>query len=147
MRRLKFIPLVLCLIVMIALLQAVIEASASGQASEPTIDKTSVQVTTQEHRSYYANGKEIVDTWSWTPRIDFRVNGPIPAGSQLQAEFFLPGGKSWLKLDCQTEEVGAGESWQVGNPSCGNNLPDEQASIYTGPVDFNISIKNELQGT
>ncbi len=148
MRRLKFIPLVLCLVLIAALLQAVIEVSASAeQQSEPTIDKTSVQVTTQEHQSYYANGKQIIDMWSWTPRIDFRVNGPIAAGSQLQTEFFLPGGKSWIKLDCETRAVEAGESWQVGNPSCGNNLPDEQASLYTGAVDFKISIKNELQGT
>jgi hypothetical protein len=150
MPRLKFIPLLLCLVVMVAFLQAVIEANASTGTepqSEPTIDKTSVQVTTQEHRSYFSEGKEIADFWSWTPRIDFRVNGPIPAGSQLQAEFFLPGGKSWLKLDCATGEIGPGQWWQVGNPSCGNNLPDEQGIIYTGPMDFKIYIRNELQGT
>jgi hypothetical protein len=149
MIRLKFVPLVLCLVIAAALLQAVVEVSAAAGApqSEPTIDKTSVQVTTQEHRSYFADGKEVSDFWSWTPRIDFRVNGPIAAGSQLQAEFFLPGGKSWIKLDCSTGEVGPGQWWQVGNPSCGNNLPDEQAVIYTGPVDFKIYLKNELQGT
>jgi hypothetical protein len=58
-------------------------------------------------------------------------NSPVPDS------FLVPG----------IGEVGAGQWWQVGNPSCGNNLPDEQAVIYTGPVDFKIYIKNELQGT
>lgn len=143
MKRSKYSgPLLLCLVLVVALLQAVIEANASAPADEPTIDKTSVQVTTQEHR-----GNEELALWRWTPRIEFRVNGPIAPGSQLQAEFFLPGGKSWMKLDCSTGEVGAGESWQVGNPPCGNNLPESQAITYTGPMDFKIYIKNELQGT
>ncbi|HEX8746166.1 MAG TPA: hypothetical protein VF717_03145, partial [Pyrinomonadaceae bacterium] len=38
-------------------------------AAEPTIDRTSIQITTQEHRGYYANGKLDETTWSWTPRI------------------------------------------------------------------------------
>lgn len=59
----------------------------------------------------------------------------------------MPGGKSWVKLECTTGEVGAGQWWQVGNPPCGNNLPDDQAITYTGPMDFKIYIKNELQGT
>lgn len=149
MNKLKLVLFIVCLVLLAAILQATLEASANTRPpqSEPTIDKTSVQVTTQEHRSYFVNGVEDNTTWSWTPRIDFGVNGPIPAGSQLQAEFFLPGGKSWIKLDCATGEVGAGEWWQVGNPSCGNNLPSEQAITYTGPMDFKISLKNELQGT
>ena len=115
--------------------------------NEPTIDKTSVQVTTQEHRVSYANGQEDRSLWSWTPRIEFRVNGPIASGSQLQVEYFLPGGKPWLKIDCATDEVAAGQSLKVGYPPCGNDLPDEQAVTTLGPVDFKISLKNELQGT
>ena len=145
MNKLKLIPLMLFLLVAVAFLHATIEAGASTWPSpqaEPSIDKTSVQVTTQEHRS---SDESVL--WSWTPRIEFRVNGPIASGSQLQAEFFHPNGKSWIKLDCDTGEVGAGQWWQVGNPPCGNNLPDEQAITYTGPMDFKIYLKNELQGT
>jgi hypothetical protein len=115
--------------------------------SEPTIDKTSVQVTTQEHRTSFTNGKEDQSLWSWTPRIEFRVNGPITSGSQLQVEYTLPGGKSWIKVDCDTGEIGPDQWWKVANPPCGNDLPDEQGVTTLGPVDFKISIRNELQGT
>ena len=53
--------------------------TAAFVADEATIDKTSVVVTTQRHTVYFSNGKGAGDftTWSWTPRIEFRVNGPI----------------------------------------------------------------------
>ena len=133
------------------LLAALAALSAAFQPAraqnEPTIDKTSVQVTTQEHRVFYTNGQEDRSLWSWTPRIEFRVGGPIASGSQLQVEYSLPGGKPWIKVDCETDAVAAGQTWKVGSPPCGNDLPDEQAVTTLGPVDFKISLKNELQGT
>jgi hypothetical protein len=123
--------------------------TAALVADEATIDKSSVVVTTQRHTVYFGNGKGAGDftTWSWTPRIEFRVNGPIASGSQLQVEYTLPGNKSWLKFDCKTGEARAGGWWQLGTPGCGANLPDEQGSLATGQVDFKILLKNELQGT
>jgi hypothetical protein len=113
--------------------------------TEPTIDKTSIQVTTRRHNAYWSTGgRRDETTWSWTPRIAFRVNGPIAAGSQLAVEFLLPGGKSWVKFDCPTRAVGADQWWQVDN--AGNDLKEEFGSIATGPVDFKISLRNELQG-
>ncbi len=105
-----------------------------------TIDKPSIQLFLQTHRSYKGNR----ETWSWTPKIDFRVNGPITAGSQLAAEYSLPTNKSWLKFDCETAEIGPGSWWTAQD--CGQNPPDEQAVTYTGMVDFKISLKNELEG-
>ena len=93
------------LLAVVAALSAALPVLAQN---EPTIDKTSVQVTTQEHRVSYANGQEDRSLWSWTPRIEFRVNGPVASGSQLQVEYTLPGGKSWMRVDCETGEVGLG---------------------------------------
>ena len=77
--------------------------------TEPTIDKTSLQVTTRRHIAYWGGGGGRGDetTWSWTPRISFRVNGPIASGSQLTVGFSLPGGKSWVKFDSPTQAIGA----------------------------------------
>ena len=112
-----------------------------------TIDKTSVQVTTRRHTAYRGNAGQRRDesTWSWTPRVSFRVNGPIASGVQLAVEFLLPGGKTWVKFDCPTRAVGDGEWWQVDN--AGNELPEEHGSVVTGPVDFKISLRNELEGS
>src|SRR2546426_12446445 len=103
-----------------------------GSALGQTINKPSVQVTLRTHQLYYRNGQRDDDTWSWSPRIAFRVNGPITAGSQLSVEFTSPSGKPWVKFDCNTNEIKEGSWWQT---ECGMNtddVKDQQASIETG---------------
>ena len=102
-----------------------------------TIDKSSVQVRLQVHKGFNNDP----ETWSWTPVMRFRVNGPISPGSAFSVEYNSPA-KAW-KFDCQTDEYGAG--W-LGARDCGMNPPDGQAVTYTGPVDFKINFRNELEG-
>jgi hypothetical protein len=109
----------------------------AGPILAQTINKPSVQVRLQVHKGY----KGDPETWSWTPVINFRVNGPFAPGGALAVEYTLPG-KSW-KFDCQTAEAGPG--W-LGVRDCGQNPPDDQAVTYTGPVDFKINLRNELEG-
>src|SRR5258705_10391163 len=109
----------------------------NGSVSAQTINKPSVQVRLQVHKGY----KGDPETWSWTPVINFRVNGPFRPGGALWGEYSLPS-KSW-KFDCQIEEAGPG--W-VGVRDCGQNPPDDQAVTYTGPVEFKINLRNELEG-
>ncbi|HVS80543.1 MAG TPA: hypothetical protein VHE60_02280, partial [Pyrinomonadaceae bacterium] len=73
----------------------------------------------------------------------FRVNGPFSPGGALSVEYSLPG-KSW-KFDCSPKEAGPSSAW-VGIRDCGQNPPDGEAVTYTGPVDFKIHLKNELEG-
>ena len=127
-------------------------ASATGVASsptavsdagqdQPTVAKDSVQMTPFTVTVYRKN----FDVWSWVPRLEFRVNGPIPSGSQLYAEFTIPGTGPWVKFDCRTEEKQKGYSWKT---SCGaRDIPEDKASTYTGPVSFAIKMRNELAGT
>jgi hypothetical protein len=116
------------------------ESSAVGQ-DQPTIAKDSVQVTAFTFNVYRGN----YDVWSWVPRIEFRVNGPIPSGSQLYAEFTQPGTGPWVKFDCRTEETQKGYWWKT---SCGGrDIPEEKGSTYIGAVNFVIKMRNELMGT
>jgi hypothetical protein len=101
-----------------------------------TIQKPSVQVRLQVHKGF--NGDP--ETWSWTPVINFRVNGPFSPGGAVSVEYTLPG-KTW-KYDCNVEEAGVG--W-LGVRDCGLNPPEDQSVTYTGPVDFKISLRNELE--
>ena len=75
--------------------------------------------------------------------INFRVNGPFSRGDQVSVEYTLPG-KTW-KYDCNPQDAGPSSAW-VGVRDCGLNLPETEAVIYTGPVDFKINLKNELEG-
>lgn len=121
-------------------LRAPAVASAAAQ-DQPTIAKDSVQVNAFTYNVYRKN----YDVWSWVPTIEFRVNGPIPSGSQLYAEFSLPTGGVWAKFDCPTEETTQGRWWKTTGG--GRDVPEAKSSTYVGPVSFAIKLRNELVGS
>ncbi len=82
---------------------------SAGQEAQPTIAKDSVQVTAFTFSVYRKN----YDVWSWAPKINYRVNGPIDSGSQLYVEFNLPGSGPWVKFDCKTSETQKGFRWDT----------------------------------
>jgi len=116
-------------------------AGSSVNNDQPTIAKDSVQVTAFTLGAYRNN----YDVWSWVPRIEYRVNGPIASGSQLYVEFTITGTGPWVKFDCPTEERQKGYWW---NTECGGQrIAEDKGSTYTGPVSFAIKMRNELAGT
>ena len=107
---------------------------------QPTISKDSLQIVAFTVNSYKGN----YDHWSWLPRMNFRVNGPIASGSQLYVEFSTPQGP-WVKFDCATDVTQKGYWWKT---ECGGrDIGEEKAITYTGPVNFTIKMRNELAGT
>src|SRR5438552_4638209 len=116
-----------------------IQTAATVEEDQPTIAKDSVQVTAFTFSVYRKN----YDVWSWVPKIEYRVNGPITSGSQLYVEFTLPTGP-WLKFDCKTEETQKGFSSKT---ECGaREIPEDKGITYIGPVNFSIRMRNELAG-
>src|SRR5437764_12610729 len=81
----------------LALIIVLLSATNSAAQDQPAIAKDSVQVTAFTLSSYKGDFK----TFSWVPKLQLRVNGPIASGSQLYAEFTVPGGGAW-KFDCKT---------------------------------------------
>ena len=109
-------------------------------ADGPTLAKDSIVINAVTLSSFKGNFKQ----WSWVPKMEFRVNGPIESGSQLYAEFALPTG-AWVKFDCETNETPKGR-WL--NTQCGGrDIPEDKGTQYAGPVNFSIKIRNELGGT
>ena len=72
----------------LAVLVVLFSAVNSFAQDQPTIAKDSVQVTAFTLSSFKGDFK----TFIWVPRLNLRVNGPIASGSQLYAEFTVPGG-------------------------------------------------------
>jgi hypothetical protein len=137
MRRLLFLAFALT----VASLNCSSTASSAASQYQPTIAKDSVQVTAFTLDVYRKN----YDVWSWVPSMEFRVNGPISSGSQLYAEFNIPGTGPWVKFDCKTEETQKGY-WH--KTECGgHDIPEEKGSTYTGPISFAIKMRNELAST
>jgi hypothetical protein len=132
------------LILAVATISGTFSNSATVHAQ--TINKPSIQITLRTHQQYYRNGQEDQETWSWTPRIAYRVVGPISAGSQLSVEFTLPSGKPWIKFECNTNETKDGYWWPTECGMNSNDVKDEQATIETGLAGFKILLKNELEG-
>ncbi len=86
------------------------------------------------------------DVWTWLPTTEFRVNGPIPSGGQLYVEVGYPGAPKWVTYDCDTSQTEKGYWWKT---RCGgrDNNDEAKGTAYTGPVNFTIKMRNELQGT
>lgn len=139
MKKTTLLPCAFTLLSAILFVLLMPKNSAVAQ-NQPTLAKDSLQITAFTFNVYKGN----YDMWSWVPRMDFRVNGPIESGSQLYVEFKLPTGP-WVKFDCATENTQPGYWWKT---SCGGrDIPEDKASTYTGPVTFTIKLRNELQGT
>ncbi|HMS07902.1 MAG TPA: hypothetical protein PKE66_00280 [Pyrinomonadaceae bacterium] len=111
-----------------------------SKASQATVAKDSVQVnafTLNHHK-----GNSLV--WSWVPKIEYSVNGPIVSGDQLNVEFSLPNGP-WLRFDCRTQTRAAKSVLEV---ECGGReIAENNATTQSGQVDFRIKMRNELAGT
>ncbi|HEV2913478.1 MAG TPA: hypothetical protein VGX92_09365 [Pyrinomonadaceae bacterium] len=130
---------ILSMLAAVSLLQPVWVSAASQD--QPTIAKDSVQITAWTNNSYHGN----YDVWSWVPKIEFRVNGPIPSGSQLYVEFMQPGGSApWVTFDCDTDETQKGRWWKT---ECGGRQVEDKSTTAVGPVNFAIKMRNELAGT
>ncbi|HLJ48146.1 MAG TPA: hypothetical protein VKU01_19160 [Bryobacteraceae bacterium] len=113
---------------------------AVAAEDESSIVKDSIQVTAFTFNVYHKS----FDTWSWAPKLDFRVNGPIASGSQLYAEFNIPGSAP-VKFDCKTGQIQKGHRWKT---ECGaRDVPEDKGTTYTGNVDFSIHMRNELANT
>jgi hypothetical protein len=94
------------------LILAALLFSVPAFAANITLLKRTVQVTPQRFLRYWKDPKAaepVYDTYSWVPKIQFDVIGPISGGSKIYVEFDTPEGKPWMKYNMQTPELEDGE--------------------------------------
>src|SRR6476661_992368 len=105
-------------------------SQSPGGSNEPSLQYDTLQVSAWTNNSYKGN----YDVWSWVPRMEFKVNGPIPSGSQLYVEVLQPGGTApWLKFDCDTGDTEKGRWWKT---SCGGRQVEDKSITVIGPVNL-----------
>lgn len=108
----------------LALFILILASTGAFAQDKPTIMKDWVQVTafTVNHQ------KGNYDIWTWLPKFDFRVNGPIESGGQLYVEVGYPGAPKWVTFDCSTGPIEKGYWWKT---SCGGRDNIEEAKGST----------------
>ncbi|MEZ0367976.1 MAG: hypothetical protein ACAI44_02690, partial [Candidatus Sericytochromatia bacterium] len=116
--------------------QLVSSGAYAASQDDAGIDKTSLQVTARTLNFHGQNRK----MWSWVPEFRFSLIRGRNSGDRHSVEYTIPGSPT-LKTDCELNSRGDG--FACG----GRSIPEEKGSIYTGPVNFAIKVRNELTGT
>jgi hypothetical protein len=148
MMRTRFIPLQTSVATLLAFLVLAPLASSEALAG-PTLLKRAVKITAYRQSSYWrdksAESPEW-NTWSWLPRIDFEVVGPIEGGTQISVDYTFPDGKPWLTQDIYTEELPDGYWGHLQSPDDRSTETEKKSTLTTGVFGFTIRSSNELTG-
>jgi len=133
----------------IVLIITVLLFSVSAFAA-PVLLKRTIEVTPKRFLRYWKNPKAaepVYNTYSWIPRVQFDVLGPIEAGEKLYVEFDTPDGKPWMKVNMRTPEIGD-DIWEtIKADSVDDSELEKQAILGEGVFSFRIKMKNALNGT
>jgi hypothetical protein len=140
-------PRIIQVIATVLLCAAVVAATPAHAA--PTIARNTLIIGTYRNTGYWrdknADSPEW-GTWSWYPRITFRLIGPVTGGSQMYADFTMPDGKPWMSIELSTPELAEGE-WSAIEARTSRDDLEKMAILSTGVFGYKIRIKNELTGT
>lgn len=118
---------------------------AGTPQSGPTLLKYSVQVTANRLVRYW-KAPDTDNYWSWLPKVNFLVMGPVIAGTVFTIDFTNPDGSPWYSVECFSESIEAGRWGGVGTPAITTHI-DKRTTLATGVFGFKIRVKNEVMGT
>ena len=119
--------------------------SVSAKQSGPVLLKYSVQVTANRLLRYW-KAPEAENYWSWMPRVNFLVMGPVMAGTVFIIDFTNADGSPWYSVECLSESIEAGHWGGIGTPAITTHI-DKRTTLATGTFGFTINMKNEVMGT
>lgn len=114
-------------------------------AAEITLLKRTIQVNPRRFLRYWKDPKAaepVYNTYSWVPKIEFEVLGPIESGSKLYVEFDKPDGKPWMTVDMRTPEL-EDDVWEaIKGDYPDDSILEKQAILDPGTFKFRIKMKN-----
>ena len=129
---------------------AALAPRAHADDAEPHIVKPTLSIMVTRYLRYFATptAKEpVYNSWSWRPRFNFQVAGPLTDGSQLSISFAKPDGSAWLSMPLPIKEIPAGQTVNVANPNDSTQDAERHTTTATGTFTFKITLKNPLANT
>jgi hypothetical protein len=126
------------LIAFVAFAFAPLGARADGDA---VLLAPSIWIECKEHHSFFRSpkGPEDNGTWSWTPHVQLDMEGALPDGTVLTAEF-LKGKTVWREVVLHEQQ----HRKLVYTFEGGDVAEDREGVTTTGPIPFQIRMKNPL---
>jgi len=124
--------------------------AVSGFGAEITLLKRTISVTPYRFLRYWKNPKAaepVYNTYSWVPKVNFEVLGPIEGGSKIFVEVDKPDGSRWMNINMRTPEIEE-DIWEVIKAEdVDTDTLEKQAILDQGVFKFRIKMKNALAGT
>lgn len=118
--------------------------TGSASAAEMTLLKRTIQITPRRFLRFWKDPKAaepVYNTYSWVPKIEFEVLGPIESGSKLYVEFDKPDGKPWMTVDMRTPALDE-DVWEAIRGDYPDDYALEKLAITEpGTVKFRIKMK------
>ena len=133
-----------------ALMLLAVTPGAKADDAGPTVLKTTMNIMVTRYLRYFPTptaAEPTYNTWSWRPRFNFSLAGPIPGGSQVSISFFKPDGSAWLSMPLPVNEVSAGQTVPVVSPNDTTQDAERHTTTLTGTFTFKINLKNPLTST
>jgi hypothetical protein len=111
---------------------------------QPSVQLDSIRIEPRNPGGKIDMSKELAN--GWLPTFTFAVNGPVESGSRITIETKYPGKPGSLTIDCGGQEIAAGASVKIDECTTNGETDMKNTTLYNGPVDFTIKVKNELAG-
>lgn len=110
-----------------------------------TLLKPTLKVSCTKDLNYWKQ-PNLKNFWSWMPRLQFSVSGPIDNASYFSYEFFTADGKPWFSVDSEPFSIREGDFLNFESEAV-PKWTDKRSTIATGTFSFKITLKNPLQNT
>lgn len=119
----------------------------AAEDAQPRVLKSTMNIMVTRYLRYFPTptaAEPVYNTWSWRPRYNFTLAGPIPGGSQISISFFKPDGTAWLTMPCPVNEIAEGQTVGVVNPNDSTQEAERHTTTAIGTFSFKITLKNPL---
>ncbi len=136
----------ICILFSLSVLTQAQTRDAFNQSLPPsTLLKPSLTIRAVRDLNYWKQ-PNLKNFWSWMPKLEFEVSGPIDDASYFTYEFFTPDGKPWFSLDTAPFSI-AENDFRSFESEAVPRWTDKRSTILTGVFPFKITLKNSLQNT